>query len=297
MTTKRSNASDSSKATQVFPLTFEKFLEIAGDPDPSNNSRYNSANQQPTSKTWADGVDYFESVRRLKIGWPEGVKKARELSSKLYSRLNAEYSFQRDIKFDTTGDWFDIGRVLEGEPDCWGSEIDLDDEFSNDKRGKIVRVAVNVGASCSYSSEQILQRGVYALAIVDLLERLGKSVELTASCKVEKNGKIWGWELPLKQAGEELSLDRVAHILGSPSGFRRSWFRVIEHTDYPDCGSSLGCPTDWTESELKQRQVDIYIGALFSGNTPWQGKTDTKFIIEQLAKAGIKLEREEDAKA
>jgi hypothetical protein len=43
--------------------------------------------------------------------------------------------------------------------------------------------------------------------------------------------------------------------------------------------------------------VDIYIGALFSGNTPWQGKTDTKFIIEQLAKAGIKLEREEEAKA
>ena len=297
MTTKRSNASDSSKATQVFPLSFEKFLEIAGDPNPDNNSRYKSANQQPTSKTWADGVDYEESVKRLKIGWPEGVKKARELSSKLYSRLNAEYSFQRDITFNPTGDWFDIGRVLEGEPDCWGSEIELEDEFSNDKRGKIVRVAVNVGASCSYSAEQILQRGVYALAIVDLLERLGKSVELTASCKVEKNGKIWGWELPLKQAGEELSLDRVAHILGSPAGFRRSWFRIIEHTSFPDCGSSLGCPTDWTESELKQREVDIYIGALFSGSTPWQGKTDTKFIIEQLAKAGIKLEREEDAKA
>lgn len=290
---KRSNATDKAVCSEVFPLTYEKFLSIAGELDTTKNTRYpQSFTRNPTSQSWAGGVSYEESVQRLRIGWPEGVAKAKELASKLESRLTAEYSFQVETKWDTSGDYFDIGRVLEGEPDCWASDIELDDQFSNDKKGKVVRVMINVGASCNYDSEVLLQRGVYALAIVDLLERMGKSVELVASCKIEYNSKIWGWELPLKKAGEELSLDRVAFILGSPAGFRRSWFRVITHTDYPDCGYGLGMPTDWTESELKQREVDIYVGSLMSGNTPWQGKTDVKYIINQLAKAGINVEKE-----
>ena len=292
---KRTNAKDEAKCTSVYPLSYDKFLSIAGELDTNKNTRYpNCLTQQPTSQSWAGGVSYEESVQRLRIGWPEGVAKAKELASKLYSRLTAEYSFQVETKWDTSGDYFDIGRVLEGEPDCWASDIELDDQFSNDKKGKIVRVMVNVATSSHYNADVILQRGVYALAIVDLLERMGKSVELVASCKIEKNGKLWAWELPLKKAGEELSLDRVAFILGSPAGFRRSWFRIITHTDYPDCGSSLGMPTDWTEAELKQREVDIYIGALMSGSTPWQGKTDTNFIIRQLEGAGIKMERDGD---
>jgi len=290
---KRSNATNDGSAGKVYPLTYQRFLEIATDPDPANKCRYpHSITQNATSKSWADGTSYEQSITRLRQGWPEGVAKARELASKLESRLTAEYSFATDTKWDVTGDYFDIGRVLEGEPDCWASDIELDDQFSNDKKGKIVRVLVNVAVSAHYNADILLERGVYALAIVDLLERMGKSVELVASCKLEYNGKRWAWELPLKQAGEELSMDRVAFIVGSPAGFRRSWFRVITHTDYPDSGMSLGMPTDWTEEELRKREVDIYVGALMSGRTPWQGKTDLGFIIKQLETAGIKVSKE-----
>lgn len=289
---KKSNANDKAKAGEIFPLSYERFLEIAGDPTNSDSRYPNSVVQQPTSKSWADGVSYDESIKRLKLGWAEGVAKAKQLATKLESRLTAEFSFDRDIKFDVTGEWFDIGRVLEGEPDCWGSEIDLDDQLSNDKRGKVVKVYVNVATSCNYGADKLIQRGVYALAIVDLLERIGKSVELVATCKIEQGSKIWGWELPLKKAGEELSLDRVSQIIGSPSGFRRSWFRIITHKSYPDCGHGLGMPTDWTEDELKERNVDIYIGALMSGSTEWQGETDINFIVKKLKQAGINVEPE-----
>lgn len=292
MSNKRTNANDKAKAHQVIPLSYEKFLEIASTTD---NSRYpRSLTQSADSRSWADGVSFDESVKRLKLGWPEGVAKAKELASKLEARLSAEYSFQTDTKWDVTGDYFDIGRVLEGEPDCWASDIELEDQYSNDKKGKIVRVLVNVATSCHYDADIIFQRGVYALAIVDLLERLGKSVELVASCKIEVNygdKGIYAWELPLKKAGEELSLDRVAFVLGSPAGFRRSWFSVITNRQFPDCGSNLGMPTDWTETELKQREVDIYIGALMSGSTEWQGKTDLDFIVKQLSKAGISVDK------
>jgi len=291
---KKSNASDKATASKIYPLNYERFLEIASQPTTAD-CRYPESVTQTRNLRWAEGVSYEDSIQRLKLGWPEGVAKAKQLASKLESRLTAEFSFDRDITFNTTGEWFDIGRVLEGEPDCWGSEIELDDQLSNDKRGKVVKVVVNVACSCHYDADEITRRGVYALAIVDLLERIGKSVELVVSCKLEKNGKIWGWELPLKKAGEELSLDRVSQIIGAPSGFRRSWFRVITHTDFPDCGSSLGHPTDWTEDELKERNVDIYIGALMSGATEWQGATDTNFIIRKLKEAGINVEQE-DAK-
>ena len=291
---KRTNANDKATTKQVYALSYEKFLDIAST---TSNSRYaNAVTQSPNSVSWADGVSFEESVKRLRLGWQEGVAKAKELASKLESKLSAEYSFQIETKWDTSGDYFDIGRVLEGEPDCWASDIELEDQYANDKKGKIVKVLVNVATSCSYDAQKILQRGVYALAIVDLLERLGKSVELVATCKVEVNhgdNGIYGWELPLKKAGEELSLDRVAFILGSPAGFRRSWFSVITNKEYPNVGGNLGMPTDWTEAELAERNVDIYIGALMSGKTPWQGETDLNFIVEQLAKAGIDVSKAE----
>jgi hypothetical protein len=229
-------------------------------------------------------------------GWQKGAATIETLRAEAGPAIDRIRERSEELVFDVSGQWLDVGRMLDGEPECFGSFAQVDYGGGS---SKVIRVDINIACSCGVSPEQFARRGAAAAAFVDLLESSGRRVELHAVAGIygnRVNDPIKRSQLirvKIKSASEPLDLSRVAVAIVDPGVFRRMMLAVAENEGV---NSGRSYPAPYRGSLLPPEHADfanvedaivfdqMHLGALdeAGGFRP--------FLARSLEKLGINVE-------
>lgn len=257
------------------------------------------ASEQPASPAWDLNCGWRNAYLMANdIGWPEGTAIVKALSDKYINNLS-HLEYLPQYVYDVQGAAFDIGLLMQGEPEHWIRKEDSNDIVK--KHGKLYNAVINVTASHTVPADYIIRRGAATASIVSLIEYAGLSCELVATfaTRGNKNSELrQRLDIRLKRHGEPLDIDRLALISVHPAGLRRLFVRMTEllSTDAEKIGvpyyitrKSYGIPMDIDDLT----GIDVYSPAIISRKstplvTPFSCDTRTEaWIKEELVKLGV----------
>lgn len=135
-------------------------------------------------------------------------------------RLALPLKSGNEVNFDVTGDFFDMGRVLSGEPEAWGTFTDTN------PRNLFATIVINLTAVWSIPAEAMMRRSFRMQRLVNWLENQNVRVQVKA-LQVSQCAYM---EFTVKTFEQYLDLDSLA-IAGHSDFFRRSMFRLMEWSD------------------------------------------------------------------
>lgn len=150
-------------------------------------------------------------------------------------------------------------------------------EWGNPVPKPIVRIVVNVGASCHVDAGDIINRGAAILALIDRVQATGQRVELVAELHGRSADDTFLFSVTVKRPEEPVDLDRIAYAIAHPSMLRRSFFRVMEFT-VPYRVSGYGNATDLKDHLTGK---DVYIKSMLSDTSGFNSREKARAKIEQ----------------
>lgn len=221
-------------------------------------------------------------------GWPDGVGRIKRFTDRFVSSLASKISLPEYYP-DVTGEYFDVGVLMSGEPEHWYQREDSPTAI--DAAGRVYRVVLNLGASALIDADCLARRGAAAAAVVQLLELSGRTCELIAVGTSVRGEKGLAVSVTLKAPNDSLDLDRLALVAIHPAGLRRLWFRLFEalatDAERDDLGmregGGYGAPRDVAEAE----RGDIYSPAMFFKLGAFKDDQGAeRWVEEQLRKLG-----------
>jgi len=241
------------------------------------------------------GGSLENAYRLAEEGWPDGLKAVRKFDSQINDRL-VGYLKEPELHYDVTGDFLDVGRFVNGEPETFGgfveTEVDVDSVTP-----KIVHIVANLTVSGSVSHEIMEMRGAALVALIDALESHGKRAEVDVIANNHGgNGEVFT-KLRVKDAQHPLQMDKLAFLLVHPVAFRRLWFRCFEQS--PDdirrtIGGAYGYPKDPDENE----RGDVYLPSLKSyGESDWSFDRTLEWVLTTLEQCGVTVTPNEEERA
>jgi hypothetical protein len=210
------------------------------------NTDRRSSDQERDSK-WAGTADLDSAVKLGVDGWHDIRPDVDAMFSKMEEQINMALGDVFETRFDYGGDSVDIDRFMMGDPECMIDYVTT----PAGRMGRVVRVLVNGSASASVSPELIMQRGVLATALVDVLAKLGVGVEVWLESATNDNGKSKHSQLiKLHSSEERLDIDNLMYAMAHPSMLRRIGFSILERTGWANAkriaqvGAGYGQPHD-----------------------------------------------------
>lgn len=232
---------------------------------------------------WA-GCSYDEAKKSAYVGMEDLYSKAKELSkSKQVSNSLLIDSVVPVNRYDYSGENVDLDRYLSGEPECC---VSLQDREGTTKR--VINLIVCCGASASYSSASLINRGIYIASIVEALTHAGYSVGVICVWCTANNGKL-NIAVRVKHPGEFIDPCLLTYWLSHSSILRRIFFRLGEHepreirnliglgTQYGGYGQS----TSIDKELIEDPESYIIINRISSDNTNQEEKNIYNSLISQ----------------
>lgn len=188
--------------------------------------------------------------------------------------------------FDVSGGMVDVGRFLDGEPECM-METRL---IEVAKPGRVITLLVAGGVLASASTADIQERGCAIIALVDSLEKMQHSVEiwLEVSCAREFGGEVS--QMPvlthlvkLKSAGEVLDIDSLMFAVAHPARHRRLSFALRRNEPRKN---RFGIPHEATTATTMKEEVGA---TLVLESLSHKGKTVSaeEWIMNTLSEFGL----------
>jgi hypothetical protein len=236
---------------------------------------------------WCNTQSFDEAVGLAVNGWPEGLAMVKPFADKLVGKLASK--IQRETYTPAvTGQFFDIGLVMSGEPECWLETVETEQEGG--AGNKVVTISFAISASAEMSKTALEERGASILALVQLLEMAGRSVRLVAILGSRYNGGSGAVDstLVLKEASAPMNEDQLAFWLVSPDALRRLAFAVRELVSK---GSIIRHGMGAQESSQHLAEADIKVHRLDHSNYR-HGINQAGFekqLIEWLSQVGITI--------
>ncbi len=170
-----------------------------------------------------------EAKDLCKFGFREGFDQFLELKQNLEKYIKMSYKRNQQYHF-YVGYAPDVKAYLEGNPLCM---------FNKQKpQKKHIDIYYNSAVLSEVSTNEIFNRGVITLCLVEILEHMGFSVGLKVFTISTCSGQIHYAKFNVKRNGERLNVQRLFFPLCHPSFLRRLVFRLREVT--PDI------TRDWT---------------------------------------------------
>jgi hypothetical protein len=178
------------------------------------------------TKAFTGTKNFEEALEMLKTGSPdirEGLKKAVKLA---VEKLNKELNTQPEgYVADVEGLFFDVARVIEGEPECWYRE-----PWDKVKKPRIT-IPLLGSYNASFQTEEAIRNASEIIALIKALEDAGFECELAmvfvAEGACDATGKGSYQEVMIKNFDETFNWNKLSAML-HPSFFRRMTFRDIE---------------------------------------------------------------------
>lgn len=215
-------------------VTFESFGEFVAAADTKGEN--DKCSHTGTDEHFHGTQTFEQAVDLARKGWPEGAARIAKLRATLDRVVRKAIDAKSaQLQWAVTGDFVDIGRVLSGEPESFGSFVEAEASQSS---ARVIKLVGNVSARAGVETPSIFSAGAAVAAAVDILESLGHRVELwlgsgSANCV---SGKKLTVLVKVKEASQPIDLDRVAFCLAHNACLRRLFFS-LEH----DLGFDPGC--------------------------------------------------------
>lgn len=159
-------------------------------------------------KSYDEALDTF-------INHPSKVRGYNESDVVLHDGDNAGNA----ALYDVTGDFLDVGRFLEGEPECFGVMT------NGNPRSWRVNLMVNIGWWCGVDFSTIVHRSRRIQRLVDWLE----SQQIRTSLTAVSSSNCAHVEILVKDHDQVLDMNDVA-IVSHPEFLRRLCFRFKEYS-------------------------------------------------------------------
>lgn len=160
-----------------------------------------------------------EAADKLDQGWPEGADRALALAEGLEDLVEDPISRKRQLRWRDNGDELDADRMMGGQLDsAWRSTERQVRVGTN----TVLTVAVSWGINGSIPADQLFWSGAVAVALTDLLETAGYSIDLWAIDSVAwwSDDRFAVTAIDVKGPGEILRSDAVAALLSHPGIYR-----------------------------------------------------------------------------
>lgn len=264
-------------------ITFNSFSEYlaAAEKTPDCETSLRSSRREGEGRWF--GTDTFEgAVALAKTGWAEGAEQARSLRVAVDGVVNSLVSARsRSYSYDLAGEYVDVGLHLCGDPECFGVETD-----TPQLGDAVVKLVVNRAVSAAVSAEALIARGTAIAAAIDVLESLGRRVELWIGDGNQRHddGHRLETYCKVKDASQPLDPDLVAYVVAHPASRRRLGFSIAEQHGF--------YPTETRPSDLKNVDDGIVTPCLLSG-VGVSGRDLVKNIADICQQAGIEIPDEE----
>lgn len=199
--------------------SLSEFLTRVDKPKPVG-SGWDTCGWDEYDSKWSGGTR-AEAFEMARFGWPEGRKNMVTVMAAARSSI----ALPPAISMDVGGAYPDPGAAAAGAPDCMVSF-----EPTETRIRPIIRLAVNVWASCSYKPREFTNYGAALLSYIDGIESGGWRVELTMLCHCACNdgGGTYSSRVLIKRAEEPLDIDRAAYCLTHASMLRRLFFSHMQ---------------------------------------------------------------------
>jgi hypothetical protein len=227
--------------------------------------QYEGFGRQSTNNDdkWAGGT-YSAMHKYLEYGWSRDRDSVTEDVERTMDELRERLNLHLDTGFretyDVSGGYVDIGRYLDGEPECmveqWVEPMP--------KKGKVLKVLTNITASAFIDSATISKRGRAVVVATEVLHRMGFGLELWCGEAVKGNEDRTSEMVKIKEAGDPMDWDAVMFMLSNPMNLRRVTFALNELRDkdqkqrmgFTEYGG-YGSPCEFPEEITNQFDVNM----------------------------------------
>jgi len=208
--------------------TYDQWLTHCANPTPYGFAGEPASRQSRSeTETWTGTKNFQAAMDLARKGWSEGLETIAAMSEEIWKVVGQEIKKQT-FQYDVCGDVVDVDRYLSGEPE---NMIQFTEEQAVG-HGKIIKIWVNTVASKGVSATTMFYRGAAVVALVDALEKLGFSCEVSTIDAISErwsgDKNVLRYNVLLRGAGEALDLDRLAFALAHASWLRRLIFSAME---------------------------------------------------------------------
>ena len=224
--------------TDSVQAVFRSFKELNWTPQQGKASDNRGTNDYNKFNSLAEAIDTFTNN-------PRSVRTFKEEDIK----LTAEEAIGKDVEFDVTGDYIDIGRFLEGQPESFGIA------HNGNPSNLHATVLFNVSTPWYVSEDLLNHRAARMLRLVDWMESQGVRCQIRAFESTECA------HMDIKVKGFEDAVDMNSLAVATHSDFlRRVSFLVAEQSK--TWGSGYGNATSFTN-----RMMSNYVAEQENGLT------------------------------
>lgn len=193
----------------------------------NEKTKTNQYSSHKESSDFSGTKDFAEALGLLKNGSPEimeGLKKAVKLSvAKLAKEIN---TLPQGYVTDVVGLFFDVSKVIDGEPECW-----LREPWDKEKKPRL-RVPICGSYNAGVDKQTVINNASEIIALIKALEDNGFEVEATMvfpanDCSSSDKEKHACNSVRIKGFDENFNWNKLSGML-HPSFFRRIVFRDLE---------------------------------------------------------------------
>lgn len=184
-------------------------------------SRHSNMQSTKGDFSFTKTYSWDEALKLARNGWDEVRPEVDALIEKIDSSVIPTLQPAFQSYFDVSGGMVDVGRFLDGEPECM-VETRL---IEIAKPGKVINILVNGSFSGSVGAKEIQKRGVAIIGLIDALEKLQHSTEVDLEISIREGLTT---VVRLKNAADSLDIDMLMFAVAHPSTLRRLYFACLE---------------------------------------------------------------------
>ena len=239
------------------------------------------SSKRTSDPDWSGSKSWPNMKELVQRGWVEGRSSIASGLEDLYASNSASIADGASIDYDVAGAYPDVALAVSGEMEHM---INLGDDVG---AKPIMRLLVNLGATCGVSSSAIMNRGAAVCALVDEIESSGNSCEIHAVWTCSSGSARAVYSVGVKKAGEVLPIDEIAFCLGHTSMLRRVFFSMMErHKFAADNGFENGYYGRSVELEKYDWPSDcIYLAGINSNPEPYRTPQSAMAKVRELYEA------------
>jgi hypothetical protein len=276
--------------------SWSEFVDVALNGTTDAKERYS---RNIGDSDWS-GTRTWEEVKPLCLnGWPEVAERIEKLSSRIQAVVSQHIN-RPEVSYAYEGLDYDIGRLLDGEPEHWLTWNESDEIVTGHKT--VCRILYNICVSSGISTESMIAKGAGIAALVRALDYAGIRAEVVLYSAVvgdplhkkdEKADRAIVMTT-VKQAGQDMDFPTFSYAMAHPSVFRRLVLSIEEQAprhirqQYGFEGGYYGYPADTTIDE--SAKYDIHIGRSYYGEPQWSDTDATvAWVLTQLKAQGVSI--------
>lgn len=194
-------------------------------------------------KPGRDGNDFnkFNSLSECLDVFTNNPRSVREFKEEAL-RLTAEESIGKEIQFDVVGDYIDIGRFLDGEPECFGVA------YQGNPSGLYTTMIINLSSVYHVTAEAMNHKQARILRLVDWMESQGVRCQIRGFYSTE----CAHMDVTVKDFAQSVDMNQLAVSMHSEF-LRRVGFVVAEQSRTWTYG--YGSPRDFSRSMRNNYQA------------------------------------------